>query len=776
MATEKEVDDFIVENRQWINEEAESVFRNMGRDDQRSVIAEGSMSNVRDPVAIIKSRAWRGGLKAHRSWYEQRQSLPPKELLREFLEANAAWLNDEAEDLLASLEPIQLKGVAELGNLQGVKDPIAIIKTRLKWIKEAEAKGGKKGKGKGKGGKGGKANAGGSRDQERISNPTPEQKARWVLPLTVVGPGKEGGEHVDTDAEKAAKEEENSRRRDEVKERNLRSMVEGRCVQCTGIPSIWSTSRVEEFFAHQGEVQSVHLVPVKSSQESTRTVLVNYMTPEGAKEAINIIDKLELEDNGVTVRLSCSKKWPYPERDPVKRAMGLGLYDSMKAREEGRTAYITRIPSQVTEQDLQELASHYGACEQVKILDHKGPTQAAFINMASPGEVAYLIQCLNNANVWGGNIGADFPKEVVKRRRKPEPEEEGVDWFVAEFRNFPHWTTEDDLKATVKATGQLVRRCRVACINANPMLSIAKCYFEEPHQMQAAVIALRGYEFSPGYQLMVEPLPSTLTGTITPIPDVLPDQLMLQDAKPTPVADLQVAVKGQASSSRTFTLELRNFPDWTEQEDITATIEEVGFMPLSVSIQSGSGARPSWASVAFADASSQQAAAEKLQGFEITPGYALQVQSSSASSASTPSFLSKVKLEAPVAEPPSEVLWETGDLALQTWRATEEPTDPEPTWSQDWPPSQNAHSWQTAGSAKGSGPSSGKGSHSQAWDSSSWDGSWDSGSWDSSWANGWSEGWDANAAAAFAMALAAMLPTFQSKGKSPKGSWKGKGK
>jgi len=147
--TQEDVDEFVVENRQWLTEEAEDVLRNMVPKDQASVIREGSMSNCRDPVAIIKSRAWQGHLRKNREWVEERKALPIDMAVEDFLEANAGMVNEEAEQVIRSMSPTSQRHVIDGGSLSGCRDPVAIIKTRAK---QGKGKGkGKKGKGKGKG-------------------------------------------------------------------------------------------------------------------------------------------------------------------------------------------------------------------------------------------------------------------------------------------------------------------------------------------------------------------------------------------------------------------------------------------------------------------------------------------------------------------------------------------------------------------------------------------------------------------------------------------------
>ena len=112
---------------------------------------EGSMSNCRDSVAIVKSRAYNGMLKAHRDWISSRRDADPADLVEEFIEFNQRWLNPEAEEKLRSLDEPALWRVVEKGTMQGVRDPVAIIIMRARPDKKGDRKGGKKGSGKGSG-------------------------------------------------------------------------------------------------------------------------------------------------------------------------------------------------------------------------------------------------------------------------------------------------------------------------------------------------------------------------------------------------------------------------------------------------------------------------------------------------------------------------------------------------------------------------------------------------------------------------------------------------
>ena len=69
---------------------------------------------------------------AHIEWMEARRDVSAQQLVDDFVAANARWINQEAEELLASLEPDLLWKVIDYGSMQFCRDPKAIIKIRIK--------------------------------------------------------------------------------------------------------------------------------------------------------------------------------------------------------------------------------------------------------------------------------------------------------------------------------------------------------------------------------------------------------------------------------------------------------------------------------------------------------------------------------------------------------------------------------------------------------------------------------------------------------------------
>jgi len=56
-ATREDVEAFIKANERWLQGEAEDILRNMNASDQKRVLAAGTLSGCRDPVAVIQTRA-----------------------------------------------------------------------------------------------------------------------------------------------------------------------------------------------------------------------------------------------------------------------------------------------------------------------------------------------------------------------------------------------------------------------------------------------------------------------------------------------------------------------------------------------------------------------------------------------------------------------------------------------------------------------------------------------------------------------------------------------
>ena len=110
---------------------------------------------------------------------------------------------------------------------------------------------------------------------------------------------------------------------------------------------------------------------------------------------------------------------------------------------------------------------------------------------------------------FGTTISASLAVEKNEKRKKLHPEEEWIQWYPLEIRNFPHWTTPDDVKETICTVGPPSQRVRIMHYDPVPSLSVARAYFRDEGDRDAILKALAGYEFSPGYALMVMALART---------------------------------------------------------------------------------------------------------------------------------------------------------------------------------------------------------------------------------------------------------------------------
>ena len=111
---------------------------------------------------------------------------------------------------------------------------------------------------------------------------------------------------------------------------------------------------------------------------------------------------------------------------------------------------------------------------------------------------------------FGTIIHASLAVEKNDKRKKLHPEEEWIQWYPLEIRNFPHWAVADDIKATISTVGPNSQRVRMMHYDPLPSLSIARAYFREEADRDASLKELAGYELSPGYPLSVEALPRTV--------------------------------------------------------------------------------------------------------------------------------------------------------------------------------------------------------------------------------------------------------------------------
>ena len=149
-ATEEEVENFITANSRWIEEAGATELRKMSPEDQRRVMAGGTLVSCRDAVGVMRSRVRQAKEKetilsgAHLSNPEAggvggKLSRPAsKEEVQGFLASNSRWLNPEAEEILKMMNPLDQKRVINGGTLSGCRDPVAVLQTRAKRAREME--------------------------------------------------------------------------------------------------------------------------------------------------------------------------------------------------------------------------------------------------------------------------------------------------------------------------------------------------------------------------------------------------------------------------------------------------------------------------------------------------------------------------------------------------------------------------------------------------------------------------------------------------------------
>ncbi|CAK9031928.1 unnamed protein product [Durusdinium trenchii] len=499
--TKEEIDGFVIENRHFLSDTAEALFRNMDKRDQRFVMQEGGLSNCRDTIAILRSRARHGCWKA---WLDAHQDRPD-DMLEKFVVSNQAWMNQEAEDLLRSLKQEQALGVIERGSFKNCRDPVALIKKRLK-----DAKAG-----------------------------------RWSgVPIRedISKEGENQGNRDRAAESRAFKDRERQKWLDlKQQDPHDKALREDRSLCCMGLPPLWGLQQIRDFFNNifnntEDQVEGVFLrtaKPVRGQQQ--RSASIDFVTVDGARSAALACDRLEIEDQGETFVLSCSIRhkvegtgdisFIYPARGEV---------DPKKALAEARCIYISKIPVNTTEEQVKELVEDFGEVEAVHMLPSNGINLACFVTMVSPGEAAFAIRGLNNAQAFGSILSASYQIQKNVKKRKIHPEEELKQWYPVEIRNFPHWTLAEDIKATILSVGPGPQRVRILHYDPEPALSVARAYFKEEEDRDAILKALKGHEITPGYFLNSTSAPRTSgTGaafTHTPQPGQLDSNVAMANA------------------------------------------------------------------------------------------------------------------------------------------------------------------------------------------------------------------------------------------------------
>lgn len=159
-ATKEEVEQFLEENRRWMEGGSAEELRAMTPEDQRRVMAGGTLVSCRDAIGVMRSRIRQArereallsgtyvppretGLKEGVAVFTEDGSgklVKPasKEEVEAFIAANKRWMNLEAEELLKVMSPNDQKRVIAAGTLSGCRDPVAVVQTRAKRAREME--------------------------------------------------------------------------------------------------------------------------------------------------------------------------------------------------------------------------------------------------------------------------------------------------------------------------------------------------------------------------------------------------------------------------------------------------------------------------------------------------------------------------------------------------------------------------------------------------------------------------------------------------------------
>jgi len=340
------------------------------------------------------------------------------------------------------------------------------------------------------------------------------------------------------------------------KKRNAQASKEGRAVYVRGIPPDWSHDQLMEFFGCQGKVDGVNLLPPRAKQPA-RAAFVNFETYEEATSAAQVCDNLTVQDStGASFRLVCSLKHDVGKKvDYVS-----GFTELSKARQEGRSLYISGLPPFYEEEQLRDLVEVHGLVEEVKVLPQSNKkTLSCFVIMASPGEAATAIEGLDGQEIEGHVIACGYPRPP-KRTREAD-EEEPLDEFkdawqdevqdglppppppperpasppFVELRGFPFETTAESVSAAIEAGGRSVQSVRV--MPEGPASCVAKVRMKTVEDSHAVVEELHNFEFMPGCFLQVSlSEASAASGQEPPVPPAPPARRPQTQGRPAAAA------------------------------------------------------------------------------------------------------------------------------------------------------------------------------------------------------------------------------------------------
>eukprot|EP00931_Biecheleriopsis_adriatica_P100794 TRINITY_DN76036_c0_g1_i1.p1 TRINITY_DN76036_c0_g1~~TRINITY_DN76036_c0_g1_i1.p1 ORF type:complete len:543 (+),score=99.38 TRINITY_DN76036_c0_g1_i1:33-1631(+) len=265
--------------------------------------------------------------------------------------------------------------------------------------------------------------------------------------------------------------------------RNQRAAEEGRAVYVRGIPPLWTSKDLKQFFSDLGEVESVNLLPQKANQRCLAG-FVNFATHEEALDAAKACDQIEVQDARFEkFELACS----------IKGALGAkvdivsGFTELSRARQERRALYVSQLPGWVEDWELRELFEPLGSMESLRRLPGGDKNLAVFIIMDNVEAAQQAVETIDGYEMHGHTISVSFPKQPKRTR--------GFDAdTTVELSGFPADATESDINAIFAASRQA---------QAVKLLGPGRCHvvMESKEDAHAVIEELNNFEFIPGHTL-----------------------------------------------------------------------------------------------------------------------------------------------------------------------------------------------------------------------------------------------------------------------------------
>lgn len=293
---------------------------------------------------------------------------------------------------------------------------------------------------------------------------------------------------------------------DEDWQRSAKATLEGRAIYARGIPTDWTEKQLEDFFNFQGVVESVHLLP-RREKHATRAFIV-FATHEEAKGAAQVCDNLEVQDStGNDFRLVCCLKRCAGQK-PEQVA---GSTELSKARQEGRSLYLSGLPASYQAQAVRALVEQHGYVEEVKLLPaaaHKA--LSCFAIMATTLEANAAIEGLDGLALEGHRVACTYPRppkrsaEEQHHARQPPPPPPAkkakveIATTLLDIRGFPESSKPADVATAIEAGGRSVAFVEVVD-------KVAKVRLHSVEDARAVVEELNGFEVVPGCKLAVAP-------------------------------------------------------------------------------------------------------------------------------------------------------------------------------------------------------------------------------------------------------------------------------